>query len=54
MRSFIKRFARDRRGATAIEYALIVSVLSIVIAAALTTVGVKLYTLIGTAANAIH
>jgi pilus assembly protein Flp/PilA len=33
MRSFIRRFLKDQRGATAIEYGLIVAVLSLTIVA---------------------
>ena len=35
----IERFIRDEKGATAIEYALTAGLISIVIVAALTTVG---------------
>ncbi|PSJ54918.1 Flp family type IVb pilin [Pseudaminobacter soli (ex Li et al. 2025)] len=33
MRSFIRRFLKDQRGATAVEYGLIVAVLSLTIVA---------------------
>lgn len=36
------RFARDPRGATAIEYAMIASIISIVIFAAVQTIGTTL------------
>ena len=39
MKSLLKRFIRDQAGATAIEYALIASGLSIVIVGAATNVG---------------
>ena len=38
----MKSFAADARGATAIEYALIASLISIVIAGATTVIGTKL------------
>ena len=41
-RSLVKSFAADTGGATAIEYALIASLISMVIIAALTTIGTKL------------
>jgi pilus assembly protein Flp/PilA len=54
MRRLISRFVRDQRGATAIEYALLASLLAIVIAAAITALGVKMYNLIGTTTAALH
>ena len=39
MREIICRFLRDRRGATAIEYGIIVGVLSLVIVAGVGTAG---------------
>lgn len=54
MSDIIKRFAADQRGATAIEYGLIAAILSIVIAAAVTALGTKLYTVIGNVSNALH
>ena len=54
MRRLINRYIADDRGATAIEYALLVSLLAIVISAAATALGVKMYNLIGTAAAALH
>jgi pilus assembly protein Flp/PilA len=42
MRAGFVRFLRDERGATAIEYALIASVISIVIAGAATSIGSSL------------
>ncbi|MBL6936453.1 MAG: Flp family type IVb pilin [Alphaproteobacteria bacterium] len=41
-RSALKRFAADRSGATAIEYALIAAFISIMIVAGVTTVGTTL------------
>ncbi len=54
MRRLTRRFMRDEKGATVIEYALIVSLLSIVVAAAATALGTQLYNLIGTATTSIH
>jgi pilus assembly protein Flp/PilA len=54
MRQLMRRFINDRSGATAIEYAMLVSLLAVVIAGALTALGTKLYAVIGTAATAIH
>jgi Flp pilus assembly pilin Flp len=54
MRRLMRRYLADQRGATALEYALLVSLLSIVIAAAITALGVKMYNLIGTATAAFH
>jgi pilus assembly protein Flp/PilA len=53
MRNFI-RFLRDKSGATAIEYGLIAGLISVVIIAAVTTVGTDLkavFTKIGTSLN---
>ena len=44
MSKFIKRFANDESGATAIEYGLIVALISVVIITAVTTVGTNLNT----------
>ncbi len=54
MQSLIIRFLRDRRGATTVEYALIVTFLSIVVAAAVTALGKQMYALLGNATAAIH
>jgi pilus assembly protein Flp/PilA len=40
--SVLHRLLRDRSGATAIEYGLIAALISVVIIAAITTVGTKL------------
>lgn len=48
---FIKTFARDEEGVTAIEYGLIAALIAVVIIAAVTTAGVNLkavFTKIGT------
>jgi Flp pilus assembly pilin Flp len=50
----LKRFLKDRRGATALEYALLVTFLSIVVASAVTALGTQLYAVIGTAATAAY
>jgi pilus assembly protein Flp/PilA len=42
MRAFLKRFAQDEGGATAIEYGLIIALVGIVIVTAVTTIGTKL------------
>jgi pilus assembly protein Flp/PilA len=54
VRTLIKRFLTDRSGATAIEYALIISFLSIIIAAAITSLGTNMYGVIGNATSALH
>ena len=41
MRNFINRFAKDESGATAIEYGLIAALISVVIIAALVSIGPK-------------
>jgi pilus assembly protein Flp/PilA len=44
LKAFFKGFAFDARGATAIEYALIASLIAIVIVTGVTAVGTKLST----------
>jgi pilus assembly protein Flp/PilA len=44
MGQFVSRFIRDERGATAIEYGLIVALISVVIITAVTSVGNSLKT----------
>ena len=44
MRNFIKNFADDESGATAIEYGLIAALIAVVIIGVLTTVGGNLTT----------
>ena len=54
MTKLVHRFLHDNRGATSIEYALIASVLSIVILTAVTGLGSKLkstFTSVSTALN---
>ncbi|HXC56065.1 MAG TPA: Flp family type IVb pilin [Rhizomicrobium sp.] len=50
-RSALKRFAGDEGGATAIEYAMIASIVSIVIFAAVTSIGSSLKTFFQALAN---
>ena len=45
MRKLVQRFARDESGTTAIEYAIIAGGISVVIVAAVQTVGGKLTTI---------
>ena len=47
----LKRFANDKSGATAIEYALIASLVSVAIIAALTTMSGKLQATFGEVSN---
>ena len=42
MNKMISRFAKDQSGATAIEYGLIASLISVAIIGAITTIGTKL------------
>jgi pilus assembly protein Flp/PilA len=53
MVSVITSFIRDETGATAIEYGLIAALISVVIIAALTTVGTKLNVTFGTVSNSL-
>jgi pilus assembly protein Flp/PilA len=53
MAKFLLRFARDDRGATAIEYGLIVALISIVVITAVTTVGNNLKTKFNAVATSI-
>lgn len=47
----IKRFLKDESGATAIEYGLIAGLISVVIAASVTTIGTDLQKIFGTIAT---
>ncbi len=47
MNKLFARFAKDQSGATAIEYGLIASLISVAIIGALTTIGSKLTTTFG-------
>ena len=51
MRKFISFFVLDQTGATAIEYALIGSLIGVAIIAALTTLGSQLQTTFGEVSN---
>jgi pilus assembly protein Flp/PilA len=54
MTCLLRKFWADQRGATAVEYGLLVALLGIVICGAITTLGTKLYTLITSISTAIH
>ncbi|MFN3889460.1 MAG: Flp family type IVb pilin [Beijerinckiaceae bacterium] len=47
MKDRFSRFLRDERGATAIEYGLIASLIAVAIIGAVTTLGTKLTTTFG-------
>lgn len=47
MRVFLRKFAHDERGATALEYSLIAGFVGITIIASVTLVGVELSTIFG-------
>jgi pilus assembly protein Flp/PilA len=42
MQTFVRRFAQNESGATAIEYGLIVALIAVVIIAAVATIGTKI------------
>ena len=48
MHKMFARFAKDESGATAIEYGLIASLISVAIIGAITTIGTKLTSTFGT------
>lgn len=50
----VATFARDERGATAIEYALIASLIAVVIIGAVTSLGTSVGNLFNTTANAVN
>lgn len=50
----LRRFLQDESGATAIEYGLIAGLVSIVIVAALTSIGTKLYSKLSRVSNALN
>jgi pilus assembly protein Flp/PilA len=52
--SLLKRFAADTNGATAIEYALIASLIAVAIITAVQTVGTKVSTVFGEVGNSLH
>lgn len=52
--TLFKRFANDTKGATAIEYALIASLIAVAIVGVLQTVGTQVSTVFGEVGNALH
>jgi pilus assembly protein Flp/PilA len=53
MRTFVSRFARNESGSNALEYGLIVGLISLAIVAGATTAGAGMNTLFTTVATAI-
>ena len=53
MRRFVSRILGDRSGATAIEYALIASLIAVVMTTAVGLVGTKLQSVFTTVGNSI-
>ncbi len=53
MLGFIKRYATDTSGATAVEYALIASLIAVFIITALQTVGAQMSTVLTGIGNAM-
>jgi pilus assembly protein Flp/PilA len=53
MAEFVSRILKDRSGATAIEYGLIVALIAVVIISAVTTLGTNLNASLSTAGSAI-
>ena len=54
MKSLVTRFAKDESGATAIEYVLIASLISVAAIAAMGSVGGKVSNVLSNVANAMH
>lgn len=54
MNKFIARLVRDESGATAIEYGLIVALISVLVIGAITTLGTNLNTSLSKAGSAIR
>ncbi len=54
MRNFIKRFAQDESGATAIEYGLIAALIAVAIIGTLTAIGPKLNTAFGKVSTGLN
>ena len=52
--TFFKRLAKDDRGATAIEYALIASLIAVAIISAVQLVGTKTSTVFAEVGNALN
>ena len=53
MSNFVKRFAKNESGATAIEYGLIVALIAVVIIGAVTALGTNMSTSFNTVASAV-
>ncbi|MBR9651691.1 Flp family type IVb pilin [Thalassovita aquimarina] len=53
MKKFLTKFAKEESGATAIEYALIAGLISVVVITALTTLGGSLETTFTTISNTL-
>ncbi|WP_213778479.1 Flp family type IVb pilin [Caballeronia sp. dw_276] len=54
MSNFIKRFLRDERGVTAIEYSLIAGIIVVALATALTPIATNLKAVFQSIASSIH
>lgn len=54
MYTFIKNFAKDESGATAIEYGLIAALVSVAAVTALTAVGTSLDTMFSTVSSTLN
>jgi pilus assembly protein Flp/PilA len=54
MTGLLKRFVADDKGATAIEYGLIATLVAVVIITGLTAVGANLNTLMGSVATSLN
>ena len=54
MKRLLSRLIADESGATAIEYGLIVALISVVVIGAVTTLGTNLNTSLSKAGSAIH
>ena len=53
MRRFLARFAKDQSGATAIEYAVLASLITVLLITALTAMGTALSTKFNNVGNAV-
>ncbi|CUH63677.1 Flp pilus assembly protein, pilin Flp [Thalassovita gelatinovora] len=53
MKKFLTKFAKEESGATAIEYALIAGLISVVLITALTTLGTDLTSTFTTISNSL-
>jgi pilus assembly protein Flp/PilA len=54
MPRFIREFVRDTKGAAAIEYGLIVALISVVMISALTQIGLQLQAVFANIADTLH